>query len=365
VYASSEFYEFERQAIFDENWQWICHASDIPYTGDFISATICEEPLLAIRGHDSRIRVFSNVCRHRAARIVDAAHGHCERLLTCPYHGWSYDFTGRLVGLPGEAGFGGMPRTAHALRELEVETYLGFVFARFTTGGPSVASLLAPWHAELAAYRTEEMVPTAPIVSMPIEADWKILVENDLEGYHVPSSHPGLLDLIGSAYPVEAWPNGTSRIVCPLGTKPARQWTARHYQALLARMTDLDPASAGAYRIYRAFPNWGFDCFPDQVMTTQFVPTGPGRSALRGGSYALPTEDRVTKAARRLNLRLQQQVADEDACLAERVQRGLRSRHYAPGRLGTQERALAHFQDLIRARIPMARAPAPARRPGS
>jgi phenylpropionate dioxygenase-like ring-hydroxylating dioxygenase large terminal subunit len=365
IYASSDFYEIERRTVFDENWHWVCHVSDIPYTGDFVSLDVCEEPILAIRGHDMHVRVFSNVCRHRAARLVDTARGHCDRLLTCPYHAWSYDLMGRLVGVPGEAGFGGVPRAEHALRELEVETYLGFVFARFAAGGSSVASLLAPWHAELAAYRTEEMVPIAPIVSMPIDADWKILVENDLEGYHVPASHPGLLDLIGSAYPVEACPNGTSRIVCPISTKPARQWTVRHYQALLARMTDVDPALAGVYRIYRAFPNWGFDCFPEQVMTTQFVPIGPGRSVLRGGCYALPTGDRVWKAAQLLNLRLQQQVADEDTRLAESVQRGLRSRHYGGGILGAQERALAHFHALIRARIPLTRSPAPPTSPGS
>jgi phenylpropionate dioxygenase-like ring-hydroxylating dioxygenase large terminal subunit len=350
TYRSREFYERERREIFADTWQWICHVSDIPKPGDYISCDVAGEPLISLRGTDGEIRTFLNICPHRGSRLVDAPCGHAERHLRCPYHAWTFDLSGTVIAVPGT------DRPSLLGRDLcvvETEIFLGFVFARLSGRGPGVAEMFGPWAQEVAAYSTEAMVPVGPITVRTFEADWKTVVANDLEGYHIGPCHPGLLSLVGNAYPLESRPDGMSRAECSLRDKPARQWSVRQYQRLLAA-ADWPREVDGRYRVYRAFPNWGFDCFPDQVMVTQILPIGPGRAVMRGSGYALPTTDRVKRAAQWLNWRCQNQVMEEDVRMTEGVQRGLASAYFDGGVLMPEEEAVRHFHDLVRARLPEA-----------
>jgi carnitine monooxygenase subunit len=90
IYNDPEFFELEKQQVFRRSWQLLCHINDIPARGDYHTFDFLGESLVAIRGDDGQVRSFHNVCRHRAARLLDGAKGQCGRRITCPYHAWTY-----------------------------------------------------------------------------------------------------------------------------------------------------------------------------------------------------------------------------------------------------------------------------------
>src|SRR3954447_14625004 len=90
IYNDPEFFELEKQTIFRQAWQLVCHQSDIPTTGDYHSFDFMGESVIVLRGEGGPLRSFHNACRHRASRLLDDPKGHCGRRITCPYHAWTY-----------------------------------------------------------------------------------------------------------------------------------------------------------------------------------------------------------------------------------------------------------------------------------
>ena len=130
IYHDPEFFAAERDAVFRHAWQLVCHVSDVPHPGDFHTLDFLGESVLAVRGDDGQLRCFHNVCRHRGARLLDGARGHCGRRIACPYHRWTYALDGALVGVPRLNDYPGLEMRDHGLVPLEQETFMGFVFVR-------------------------------------------------------------------------------------------------------------------------------------------------------------------------------------------------------------------------------------------
>jgi carnitine monooxygenase subunit len=155
IYRDPEFFELEKELIFRSSWQVVCHVNDVPRPGDYHSFEFLGQGVIVLRGEDGQIRSFHNACRHRAARLLDEAQGHCGRRITCPYHAWTYGLDGRLLTVPQRSDFKGLERERYGLIPLEQEVFMGFVFVRLAPGLPSVREMMAPYVDELAAYRFE------------------------------------------------------------------------------------------------------------------------------------------------------------------------------------------------------------------
>ena len=162
AYWDPEFFELERQVVFRKSWHLVCHVNDVRAPGDYLTFRFLNESILTVRGTDGVVRSFHNVCRHRAARLLDGEQGNCGKRITCPYHAWTYATDGRLVGLPQRAGYPGMNTNDYGLAEVEQEIWRGFVFVRFAPGLPSVADQMAPYAGELADAPLEELVALGP-----------------------------------------------------------------------------------------------------------------------------------------------------------------------------------------------------------
>ena len=96
TYKSQSLFDIERKKIFRTHWQLVCHQSDIPDRGSYTTFDVGGDRALIIRGHDDIIRAFHNLCRHRGSRVVSAPNGHCKHVITCPFHGWSWNLDGSL-----------------------------------------------------------------------------------------------------------------------------------------------------------------------------------------------------------------------------------------------------------------------------
>jgi phenylpropionate dioxygenase-like ring-hydroxylating dioxygenase large terminal subunit len=359
VYSHPEMTRLETERILLPSWQIVTHVSALQKSGDFATLDIGPESVFVIRDREGQIRGFHNVCRHRGARLVDGQ-GTCPTSVTCPYHGWSYRHDGSLMGMPVRESFPELDRGKNGLRPVKVDVAFGFVFVAVTGDPPPVRELWGELGAELAPYRFEEMTALSPISLEHWNVDWKIVMDNYLESYHVPIGHPGLNRMFTPDYEDQAGVPGIARGAGWFREQPSPRWSERTYQQLIGGVTQhLPEPNRRCWRFYSMLPNLGIDVMPDQMDFFQILPNGPGKAIIRGAVYGLPDSRREMRIARFLSDRINRQTNREDAWLCERVQRGLLSSSYVPGRLSTLERWMLEFHELLRARIPEARLASP------
>jgi phenylpropionate dioxygenase-like ring-hydroxylating dioxygenase large terminal subunit/DNA-binding transcriptional regulator YbjK len=363
AYIDPAFLAREAAQLFPRSWQLVCHESELPGAGDFATFDLLRDGAFVVRGDDGQLRAFLNVCRHRAARLVDGAPasrtGSCGHAVTCPYHGWSYDFAGRLKAVPAERSFAQIDWASHGLLPIELALFHGLVFVRFgAKGGPSVEALMAPYGEEIAAYRLADMRRLGAVEARRVAVNWKTVVDDFRQGYEVSLAHPGLSRLFGGAYETEVADHGIARSIGILRDKPAEGWSERHYQTLLPEIAHLPPELQRCWQFFSLFPNTTLTLQPDQVVATQVLPVTPEESLIRTRRYALPQADRALAAARYLGQRINRQVARDNDQMLLGVQRGLASGHAPAGPIADSEIAVRQFHALLRRLLAVQERPA-------
>lgn len=356
TYIDPDFLELERDRVFDPAWHLVCHVSEIPEAGDWHSFALLGELAVVIRGKDGAVRAFHNVCRHRAARLLDGEGGHCPGRITCPYHGWSYGLDGALAGVPFEQDYPDFDRTAHGLAPIECDVFAGFAFIRFESGGESLADYLAPVAEEMEVYRFAQMEPLVPVRSRIREVNWKNGTDNYVDALHIRVAHPGLHTLVRDSYRLTI-ENGADKIFADIDAPGRSGPSVDAYRRLLPETPHLPAERQRLWTYWKLWPSLMFDVYPDQIDFMQFIPVSPTRCILRDAAYALPDSRREMHAARYLNQRINREVNAEDTDLIERVQAGMGSSSFAAGPLGESEICLRHFAERMRAAIPAARHP--------
>lgn len=354
TYHDAEFHAVELDRVFRPSWQVVCHLSDIPAPGDWHTLDYCGESVIVVRGADTVLRAFTNVCRHRGSRLVDGASG-CAKKLVCPYHAWTYDLDGTLTGVPDSASYPTLDRGKAGLVAVELEVWRGFIFVRLEDdGGPTVAQQMAPYEAMVAPYRFEELEALGRVTLRPRDVNWKNVGDNYSDGLHIPVAHPGLTRLFGKGYGIEAEAH-VDRMWGAMVDRPSANWSERMYQKLLPPVSHLPEERQRFWLYFKLWPNVAFDIYPDQIDFMQWLPTGPTTCLIREISYVLPDDRREMRAARYLNWRINRQVNTEDTALITRVQQGMASRSFSMGPLSDKEVCLRHFCRRIRSLIPEAR----------
>ena len=357
LYFDPEFFEAEKDAFLRAAPQVVCHESEVPHPGDWRTLEYLGESVIVIRGDDGAVRAFSNVCRHRGSRLVDGNAG-CAKVLTCPYHAWSYARDGRLVGVPHRSEYPGLRTEEFGLVPVALEKWHGFLFTTLEPGAPSVAEMMAPYEDEVSLYRFEDLRAIGRVTLRPRDLNWKTIADNYSDGLHIPIGHPGLTRLFGRNYRIEAKAH-VDRMEGDLIETESANPSERAYQRLLPKVDHLPESRQRKWLYYKLFPNVAFDIYPDQVDFMQFLPVSATETAIREISYAIPDERREMRAAHFLNWRINRRVNAEDTELITRVQLGMRSPSYKPGPLGTSEVCLRSFAQKLRKVIPEARLDSP------
>ncbi|QAY77727.1 aromatic ring-hydroxylating dioxygenase subunit alpha [Sphingosinicella sp. BN140058] len=352
IYRDPEFFAAEMDRVIRPSWQVVCHANDIAAPGQWQTIDYLGESVIVIRGDDHAVRAFTNVCRHRASRIVSGDVG-CARRLTCPYHAWTYALDGRLIGVPHKSDYPGLDQSGLGLVAVDLEIWRGFVFVRLKSGGPSVAEMMAPYDHEVEPYRFDALQALGRVTLRPRDVNWKNVADNYSDGLHIPVAHPGLTRLFGRGYAIEA-NDHVDRMAGDLLDRPSSNVSERAYQAMLPTVEHLPPALRRRWLYFKLWPNVAFDIYPDQVDFMQFLPVSPTETLIREISYALPDDRREMRAARYLNWRINRRVNDEDTALIRGVQQGMASQSWVPGPLGESEVCLRSFARKIRRLIPEA-----------
>ena len=284
-----------------------------------------------MRGADRELRAFSNVCRHRGSRLADGS-GNCGKALRCPYHGWTYGLDGRLLGVPEKTGFVGFDKDENGLWPLSVGVVAGFVFANLDPDAQPLMDAMGPFADWIAPYRTERLVRyDSGSTVLPI--NWKNSIDNYLEGYHIPVGHPGLLRLLDyKQYLVEPSDSNVSIARSPMRDKASKNRQERLYQRLVRPMPGLRSPENAQWNFIYAFPGMTFNLYPDQMDTWVNYPVDELHTMTVWSSFRPPeTSGRRDKLVRKLNVRINTLVQEEDNDLTDRVQEGLGSSLYRAG----------------------------------
>ncbi len=355
TYHSPAFLELEKEALFRSHWQIACHVSDVPEAGDYVAFDAVGERALIVRGKDGEVRGFHNLCRHRGSRVVADDHGTCKNALVCPFHGWVYNLDGTLRGAARPRSFPELDKTEFGLKPLEVEIWMGFVFIRFRPGPqPAVAELMRPFAAEIAHYRTPEMVPAGGIWTQTSPVNWKSVRDVDNEGYHVAMAHPALQDLYGSTYYDEPFVNGVCRSFATYNPHAGRRPSVRAYRAIAPEPEHLPDHLKHAWIYYGLFPNAVIAVTPELCQFYQEFPQSTGESLLRGGVYRYAEESREQAAARYLAQRIDRETMDEDVQLTIWSNESMLSEAFEGFYLSDLEYGVRTHHDHLRALLPVA-----------
>ena len=201
IWTNPEIYRQEQERVFRQSWLYVGHDSQIPLPGDFITNYMGEEPVLVWRGREGEIRVFLNSCRHRGMRLCRVDDGNAQRL-TCPFRGWTYDSSGKLVAVPQfqNAYFGELDREQWGLIEVpRVQAYRGLIFACIDPGVPDLNAYLgdARWYLDLAfGLSSEGLEALSGTQKWTLNSNWKLGAENFAgDNYHTQITHASFITL--------------------------------------------------------------------------------------------------------------------------------------------------------------------------
>jgi choline monooxygenase len=326
-YVDPEHHAREMADVFGRAWQHVCRADEVAEEGAYATAEVAGEPLVFVRGRDGVLRGFHNVCRHRAGAVVRGSG--CVKALSCTYHGWTYGLDGRLRAAPEMEEARGFAPEELGLVPVRCEAWGGLVFASLEEEGPGLAEALGPLP-RLAAPRRLERFAFATRETYPIACNWKVYVDNYLEGYHVPRAHPDLNRVLDYKR-YEVVTEGPVVTQSAPDRRPSAEVREEDYLYLWL------------------FPNFMLNVNPDYVQTNVVVPTGPETCSVVF-DYYFPGEEAEPRRAQRI--RWSDAIQQEDVQLCQEVQRNLRSRSYLAGRLSPRrENGVHHFHELLRWRL--------------
>jgi choline monooxygenase len=317
--------------VFARTWQLAGHADQVAGAGSYFTTTVGQEPVIVTRGLDGELRAFSNVCRHRAGPVASGCG--TGRTLRCGYHGWTYGLDGRLLATPEFDGVENWSKDDVSLPPFRVDVWNNLVFVKLDQGGTSLAEEFA----QLSGALSHDLTIGNPAGRKDwfIDCNWKVYVDNYLEGYHIPIVHPGLNREIDYArYRTEV------RDIFSIQHSPIKP-------APNPRLRAGDDAAPEA-QFFWIFPNLMLNVYPDNFSTNLIVPLGPERTLTVFEWYFRDPDSPETKTMVDETIAFSDEIQLEDIKICEAVQRGLRSSTYSAGRYSVKrENGVHHFHGLL------------------
>lgn len=336
LYIDPAVLEREREEIFSRTWQIVGRRDQVSNPGDFFTAELAGEPLLMVRDQNGELRGFYNVCRHRAGPPAEGCGS--RKVFRCGYHGWTYALDGRLLNAPEFEGVQDFRALDFGLVPVRAEEWGAWVFVNLDDKAESLAASLRqlPDHTRrfnldrLKFYERRDYV---------MECNWKVYVDNYLEGYHLPSVHPALnRELDYSQYVTETFERH-SRQSSPIRGPENEGRVDRRYSSA---------AGESAADYFWIYPNWMLNCYPDNVSLNIIVPISADRT-LATFEWYFPEATLATDVPK-TTVGFSDEIQVEDGRICEVVQRNLKSRSYERGRFSVkQEKGVHHFHRLYAA----------------
>jgi len=328
LYSDPAVFDAEKERIFARSWQVVGHRDQVVNAGDYFTTEWVGEPLLIARGAEGKLRGFYNVCRHRAGPPAEGCGS--RKLFRCRYHGWTYGLDGSLISATEIEGVEGFRPEDFALVPVRVEEWFNFIFVNLDDNARPLRDCLGELPTQAGKFHFEGM-KRFERRTYEMSCNWKTYVDNYLEGYHLPSVHPGLnRELDYNAYVVEPHAEYVRQSSPIRGAQPGDAAPRRYTEAGEDLTTDY----------FWIFPNWMLNCYPDNISLNIVLPIAPERS-LAIFEWYLPEEGHSSPAAK-ASVEFSHQIQIEDVGICEIVQKNLRSRSYSRGRFSVKQEKGVH-----------------------
>lgn len=339
-YTDPGYLEVEREQIFRRSWQYLCHEEALREPGSYVTASVQNRSIVAVRGEDGVLRAFYNVCKHRGHELLKGAG--TRRFITCPYHAWVYSLDGRLHQARRSELIENFDSGRIFLTPVQVEVFCHFVFVNLDSQAPPLAEQTDGLAREVTRYAPDiEALTFAHRLTYTVRANWKAVVDNFLECCHCPVAHRDFVSLVE----MDTYRVATHGIWSSHMARAGRRRN-RAYGVAQASVTD--------HAVWYLWPNTTLMRYPGRgnFMVWRFIPVGPEETYEEFDIFlesTPPTEEEM-EAIRFIDEVLQ----PEDIGLVESVQRGMRTPAFQRGRYlvdpdgsGLSEHAVHHFHGLV------------------
>jgi choline monooxygenase len=328
-YVEQAYHRLDLDAVIEPSWQYVGHLCRLREEGDFLAAVIGNQPVVLVRHRDGTLRGFYNVCKHRGGPLCTEEQGR-SKVLQCKYHGWTYLLDGSLRGVPRFNRVDLFDKKDFGLTPIDVAVWQGLVFARLQATGPSLEEILAGIGERIAPADLSRM-HFVRRDTYEIGCNWKVYVDNFLEGYHVPLVHPELNDILDyRSYRTETFDHYS------LQHSPFQAGDNRYGEA------------QGEAFYYFVFPNIMLNIMPGRLQMNLVQALAPDRCRVVFDYYYLDLSEEYRQVIEK-DVAFSDLVQREDVEICEHVHRGLVSRAYDRGRFSVEaEEGVYHFQTLLK-----------------
>lgn len=338
LFSDPAIYGREVERLFRRNWQCIGREDEIAAPGSFRTVEVAGSGVLVLRNARGALKAFHNVCRHRGTRLVEAAEGTSLTRLVCPYHAWTYDLDGRLLGTPHMQEAKGFDRSEFGLHPVALETWRGFVFVNLSPHPEPLAKALGGLPARVANYPLETLRRTHRVV-YEIAANWKLVVQNANECYHCPGVHPQLVKITPYRSGEEDLRDGPvfggwMDFVDGVATATLSGTTARR------PFPGLSAEDLRRVYYYVLYPANFLSLFPDYVTFDWFIPLGPERTRLLFDIYVQGEQTDPAEDA----MEFWEMTNRQDWHICEMAHLGSKTAAYFQGRYSSEEEVV-HLVD--------------------
>ncbi len=352
-------YQRDLDAIWYRSWLFACREADLAEPLAFRTVRIGTQEIIVLRDETGMLRAFHNTCRHRGSQLCQESAGRLKaRLLTCPYHAWSYSLRGDLVRVPSKSLPDGFDKADHPLYRVALSTWRGFVFVNLAENPEGTApSSFDPASGDLGNWPLEGLV-SGHVLRKVMNCNWKIFWENFNECLHCPGVHKELSRLVPiygrglmARHDDPEWKRHADSDAPEFsgGLRDGAETWSRDGRAHGPAFAGLTAAERAAGQTYAtSLPSMFIVGHVDYVRVVRLAPLGPEQTELTAEWLFSPEALAATDIDNIVAFGTQ--VLEEDAGICEVNQRGLRSLRHQAGVLMPEEYDLHRFHQWVRAR---------------
>jgi Rieske 2Fe-2S family protein len=344
-YADPAIFAKELDVFYRRMWIGVGRLEEIPTRGSYMTREVAGDSIVIVRTATDGVSAVANVCRHRGTRLCGEPAGQLNGTIQCPYHAWTYDYDGKLLGAPHMDGSPGFDRREFPLRRLRAGTWDGQIFVSFATTGPSLAEHLAGLVDKFRPWRMEELVRAHQIV-YDVRANWKLIVQNYNECLHCPTLHPSLNKLShylsGENEPLRPTYMGGRMDLSDGVDTMSMDGTCRRDP-----LPGLSPADRRHVYYYSVFPNFLFAPHPDYVLTHTLWPLAQDRTRILCEWLVHPDERAKPDFDLADATTFWDMTNRQDWHVCELAQAGISSPSYQPGPYSNREDLLYAFDRFV------------------
>ncbi len=345
AYTSEEFYRFELEAVWFREWISVGRMEEIPEKGDYFTVNIGNEPVIVVNTKDG-LKAMSAVCQHRGMLLTDQPKGNAKGFV-CPYHRWTYDLTGKLVGAPQMDGVGTYDKDCLGLPRLAVEVWQDIIFINFDTEAAPLSERLAPldpivkdWG--LTELRGEFLTDPNYRQTHDYDWNWKVYAEGQAECYHCDKLHsdiPGIQNIDCNSMHINVQDEERGVFAFEMRNKVIDATVNHVGTSIWPPIPTLSEEQRWEQHSIVISPNIFMQLMPDCVILLSWWPTGPGTMRIkRHRLYPQATmqRDDWVEQHKLESEHIRYFVGQDDYAFAS-VQEGLQSRYAPHGPLSNRE----------------------------